>query len=73
MAQVLLDTAQLDQRFDCHSQMQVHDVLMLECPETLAEEAAVEIKDWMEHPFSEDLAVPLAVDINIGQTWLEAK
>jgi DNA polymerase-1 len=73
MAQLLLDQCGLDTRFDCHSQMQVHDELMHECPKGSTEYLKREIKDYMEHPFCVSLAVPLAVDINSGNSWLEAK
>jgi DNA polymerase I-like protein with 3'-5' exonuclease and polymerase domains len=73
MAQVLLDKNKLDERFDCHSELQVHDELMHECPEEAAEFLKGEIKGWMECPFTEHLAVPLAVDAGIGQSWSEAK
>jgi DNA polymerase-1 len=73
MAQLLLDQCGLDSRFDCHSQMQVHDELMHECPAEAAEMLRSEIKMWMEHPFCISLAVPLEVDANIGDSWLEAK
>jgi DNA polymerase-1 len=73
MAQVLLDRNELDKRFDCHSQMQVHDELMHECPEEATDFLKGEISMWMECPFSQHLAVPLAVDAGVGHSWLEAK
>jgi DNA polymerase-1 len=73
MAQINLDKAGLDVRYNCHSLLQVHDEIAHECPAEVAEEAMAEIKEWMEYPFSQDLAVPLGVDIAIGNSWLEAK
>jgi len=73
MAQLLLDQMGLDTRYDCHSQMQVHDELMHECPQEGTEFLKGEIKMFMECPFSEHLAVPLAVDAGSGHSWLEAK
>jgi len=74
MAQLNLDgVANIASRFGCLSLLQVHDELVHECPEEYAEEAKGEIKEWMEAPFSIDLAVPLTVDINLGYSWLEAK
>lgn len=73
MAQIQLDKVGLDKRFGCHSLMQVHDELVHECPAEVAEEARLEIKDCMEHPFTINLAVPLSVDINIGNNWHKAK
>ena len=73
MAQVTLDKVGLDTRFDCCSQMQVHDELMHECPADAADYLRSEIQMWMERPFVDPMAVPLTVDANIGQNWLEAK
>jgi len=73
MAQLVLDQLGLDVRYDCHSQMQVHDELMHECPKEGTEFLKAEIKMFMECPFSEHLAVPLAVDAGSGHSWLEAK
>lgn len=73
MAQIRLDDAKLDERFDCHSILQVHDEVALECPDEAVPEVMPEIVGWMMHPFSRDLAVELAVDINAGKTWHESK
>lgn len=79
MAQIRLDNAELDVRFDCHSIMQVHDELTHECPAEAEIEAMAEIKGWMEHPFIHEIGenvgtcIPLGVDIASGNTWLEAK
>lgn len=73
MVQINLDKSGIDIRFDCHSILQVHDELIHECPEEVAEEAKKEIKEWMETPFCIELAVPLTIDIGIGNNWMEAK
>jgi DNA polymerase-1 len=73
MAQILLDKVGLDKRYNCHSLVQVHDELIHECPKEATPMLMDEIKMWMEHPFSEALAVPLGVDIGRGDSWLEAK
>jgi len=53
--------------------LQVHDELIFEVPEEHAEEAMEIIKENMEHPFGEDLLVPLTVDCGIGYSWASAK
>ncbi len=49
----------------------VHDELVFEVPEALANEAAQRVRDVMEkvHPFN----VPLAVDVGSGKSWADAK
>ena len=49
----------------------VHDELLFEVPETIAETIASLVRDKMEHVA--DLAVPLTVDVGIGESWKEAK
>lgn len=53
--------------------LQVHDELLFEVPEKNVDEAMAIICENMEHPFSEDLLVPLAVDGGSGHAWSEAK
>jgi DNA polymerase-1 len=73
MAQILLFKSGIDKRFGAFANLQVHDEIMHECPKETSEFAKAEIKDWMEHPFPTDLAVPLSTSINKGHSWLEAK
>jgi DNA polymerase-1 len=49
----------------------VHDELLFEVPRERADELAVLIREQMEHAAS--LAVPLTVDVGVGETWKEAK
>ena len=49
----------------------VHDELLFEAPREGAAEAAELIRDQMEH--ATELAVPLTVDVGIGETWKDAK
>lgn len=51
--------------------LQVHDELILEVPPEEVEEMVEMIKEAMEGAI--ELNVPLKVDINVGQTWYEAK
>ncbi len=50
--------------------LQVHDELVIECPNEEAEKAAKILKDEMEG--AAELSLPLTVDIKIGQNWAEA-
>lgn len=55
---------------------QIHDELVFEAPEEYAEEAALIIKDYMEHPFVEGedpLLVPTPADVKIVDCWGDAK
>ena len=49
--------------------MQVHDELIIECPEAEKELAAKILKEEMEKACI--LSAPLIVDVNIGKTWFE--
>ncbi|MEO8071547.1 MAG: DNA polymerase I, partial [Acidobacteriota bacterium] len=49
----------------------VHDELLFEAPNEVADEVALLVKDAMERAFL--LAVPLTVDVGIGANWKEAK
>ncbi len=49
----------------------VHDELLLEAPREEADEVAALARERMEHAV--ELAVPLTVDVGIGENWKEAK
>ena len=51
--------------------LQVHDELIVECPETQAEAAARLLEEEMEHVV--ELSVPLTAEAHWGKNWLEAK
>ena len=51
--------------------LQVHDELLLEAPQARAEEVAALAKEAMEKAYP--LAVPLEVEVGIGEDWLSAK
>ena len=51
--------------------LQVHDELILECPEGDAARAAALLAEEMEHVAQ--LSVPLTADAHWGKNWLEAK
>jgi DNA polymerase-1 len=49
--------------------LQIHDELLVEAPEALAEEAATALTSAMIGAWK--LSVPLIADARIGRTWLE--
>jgi DNA polymerase-1 len=51
--------------------LQVHDELIVECPESVAEEVAALVSREMEQVAS--LQVPLTAEAKIGKSWFEAK
>lgn len=51
--------------------MQVHDELIVECEESIADKVLDIVKFEMEHAVA--LAVDMQVDAHIGRTWYEAK
>jgi DNA polymerase-1 len=57
-------------RIDGRMIMQVHDELVFEVTEEVAESAAADIADHMSH--AAELSVPLIVDTGFGQNWDEA-
>ena len=63
--------AQLREKFpDVKMTLQVHDELVIECPEKLVEAVTKTVREVMEHAV--DLHVPLVVDIGSGRNWFEA-
>ena len=50
--------------------LQVHDELIVECPEQEAEQVRVLLEEQMEHVAS--LSVPLTAEAHIGHSWAEA-
>ena len=50
--------------------LQVHDELIVECPEEEADHVCEVLKYEMEH--AAELAVPLTVEVHKGHSWAEA-
>lgn len=73
MAMIHCDEANLEERYGCHMNLQVHDELMFECPDESLAEACPEIREWMEHSLPADLAVPLTISMGTGASWISAK
>jgi len=51
--------------------LQVHDELIIECPEELAEKASEVLQETMENACS--LSVPLIAEVHVGKNWYDAK
>ena len=51
--------------------LQVHDELIVECPEAIAQEVAALVSNQMQNVAK--LSVPLLAEAKIGKTWFEAK
>lgn len=73
MAMILCDNDPVLRSLGADLLLQVHDELIFEVPEEAIQEAQEVAIERMEHPFSEDLVVPLAVDAGHGYSWASAK
>jgi DNA polymerase-1 len=60
-----------DGKFKAKLVLQVHDELLIDCPINEKDAVASILKEEMENAVS--LAVPLTVDVNIGNTWFDTK
>jgi DNA polymerase-1 len=71
LAMIRVDTA-LRERFpEAQLLLQVHDELIVECPEEIAPDVAALISREMQHVA--DLSVPLLAEAKWGKSWYEAK
>lgn len=59
----------LDAKPDCQLLLQIHDSILVECPEGEADEVARQLKEIMENVYKLD--VKLTVDTEIGKNWGE--
>lgn len=74
LGQIMLDKSGMDVRFGFTPMLQVHDEIVGQVPLDCDVAAAVaEGKDWLEHPFCVELAVPLTTSGGSGPNWLVAK
>jgi DNA polymerase-1 len=71
LAMVNLDRRLAERETRAEMTVQVHDELILEVPEAEAEEIGALVKKEMEGAI--ELAVPLIVDLGVGENWMEAK
>ncbi|MBQ7896447.1 MAG: DNA polymerase I, partial [Oscillospiraceae bacterium] len=58
------------EKLDAKLILQVHDELIVECPESEADKVAAILKSEMEN--AAKLLVPLTVDVHCGHSWAEA-
>ena len=70
LAMLRVDAALRDAGLAARLVLQVHDELIVECPEGEAEQVKELVKGEMEQVA--DLAVPLVADAKAGRTWAEA-
>jgi DNA polymerase-1 len=71
LAMIHVDQALRDKFPEAKMLLQVHDELIVECPEELAQPVAALISEQMQNVAS--LSVPLVAEAKIGKTWFEAK
>lgn len=57
----------------CTMRLQVHDEVVLNCPDEHLEEATKIVKNYMEHALPKELNIPLRVDSDTGKSYAEAK
>ncbi len=72
-AMILIDEHPRLIEMGCHTTMQIHDEIIIECPKQHVVEAAAIIKKLMEQPFSRPLRVPMPVAVGHGPSWETAK
>ena len=68
LAMIKVEEVLQAQHNDCHQLLQIHDSILVECPEEVAERVAKLLKETMEGIYPE-LPVKLTVDTSIGTTW----
>ena len=66
-----VDAALKKQKLKARLVLQVHDELIVECPEGIAQEVAALVSREMENVAS--LSVPLTAEAKFGKSWYEAK
>ncbi len=71
LAMLAVDNVLRREKLKCTMLLQVHDELVFELPENEVDRATELIKKTMENAYHMD--VPLVVDVNAGNNWLEAK
>jgi DNA polymerase-1 len=69
MAMVEVDKLLREQHNDCNQLLQVHDSILVECPEPVANRVGDLLKETMENIYK--LPVRLDVDVTIGKNWGE--
>ncbi len=73
LAMVWIREEFIKKNLDAHILLQIHDELVVECREDITEQVAEIIQRHMEHPFNQELEVPLEVKPIICDNWSEGK
>ncbi|MBR4863884.1 MAG: DNA polymerase I [Oscillospiraceae bacterium] len=71
LAMIRVDQALSEQYPEAKLLLQVHDELIVECPEEIAEEVAALVSSRMQQVA--ELNVPLLAEAKIGKSWFDAK
>lgn len=71
MAMIRVDKALNDRYPQAQLLLQVHDELIIECPENVASEVSALVSEEMQNVAA--LSVPLLAEAKIGRSWYEAK
>ena len=71
LAMIRVEDALNEKYPDAQLLLQVHDELIVECPEGIAQEVAALVSREMENVAS--LSVPLTAEAKFGKSWYEAK
>ena len=71
IAMIRVDSALREEFPDAKLLLQVHDELIVECPEAIAQQVAALVSREMES--IANLAVPLTAEAKIGKSWFDAK
>lgn len=69
MAMVKVNDLLRSQHNDCRQLLQIHDSILVECPEPVANHIGELLKDTMENVYK--LPVRLDVDVTVGNNWGE--
>lgn len=72
-AQILIEQDVMCRIYRVKVRLQIHDELIFTCKKKYAEQAIPIIRRLMEHPFSQDLDVPLGADPEAGESWAAVK
>ncbi len=70
-AMVKIDKVFTEKKLEAKLIMQVHDELVVECPDSETDEVTKILHEIMEHIMEWD--IPITVEVGIGKNWLEAK
>ncbi len=70
-AMVKIDKVFTEKKLEAKLIMQVHDELVVECPDNEIDEVTKILHEIMEHIVEWD--IPVTVEVGVGKNWLEAK